>query len=492
MNDGVYRKTTKGIEAAFRGKFMVLDVEGFDSDERDEEQRNFVNEGVEEANIESKLALFVLVVADAIIVNIKIDDIRCATTYRLLETTLKEYKTLKDQQASHSKTKKLIFFIRDFKISKDNLLAIEALLKEKLAKICSRINLAQTSYEVDNLFDLTIFPLCKFSKKQFIEQTGQIAEYFESPGLFCEDDSLSAVKIPEFFSFSWDQVRSNEELNMPSIERFKAKLKADLIVRALIEEHNQELASGKSAVESRADFWRRLICLNRRFEDIFNAKTATFHTALEVVGEAKQRLLTEIDRHVTETLVRIELEEEVSRHRAAEEERNLINARLAQADQQRILAEAKLVEAVQARANSEANYNLTEYMIQQENLKLKQQNEGLNARISNLLIDLNDITADNKYCYKLIGRYRSNKLIKVDEFWDVRCEYSTFGRIRALTVSCNAYTKIIDIRRFLSKDFGCKMKLIEIYFKGDKVENFLSLLDLAFQKQDRFYIDFLG
>jgi hypothetical protein len=200
-------RTTKGIDFAVSQDVVVLDVEGFDSSSRSEDTGSI-------ANAEGKLALFVLLATDVIIINVMVQDINCyvASGMKLLETIIKTTQNLQNQRATK---RKIVFFIRDFDADSHSFEVITANILSNVERVFESINIPQS--EVQSSIDLLFyaFPHFKYCLKDFIAKVEEIKPLFTKQGLFSDQLGVSTLVLSQTFKTIWEAVLSNEELNLP-------------------------------------------------------------------------------------------------------------------------------------------------------------------------------------------------------------------------------------------------------------------------------------
>jgi hypothetical protein len=133
-------RTTNGVDVSIVNELILLDVEGFDSSSR---QVNPLEEVKGERNIEDKLALFVLLATDIVIINLMVSDCGTyqASGMKTLETIFKATKQLHQEQRLRGK-KKIMFFVRD--VGRQTIEAITATLIRRLTEVFERTGLTES------------------------------------------------------------------------------------------------------------------------------------------------------------------------------------------------------------------------------------------------------------------------------------------------------------------------------------------------------------
>jgi hypothetical protein len=216
--------TTRGVDLAVSNDLIILDVEGFDTRPREEVK------GVEDlekmkteervTNLADKLALFVLLATDLIIINVMSNDISTynASGMAILETILKATKQLEGENKLTTK-KTILFFIRDVD-EEDKPVIIETLEALK-NQVYVRIRLNES--ELVRLIDIKIhaFPHFKYCKSAFFENVQKHKHYFTGDGLFRKRPKMPCSILARTFQAIWETVSSNEELNLPDVRSLK-------------------------------------------------------------------------------------------------------------------------------------------------------------------------------------------------------------------------------------------------------------------------------
>jgi hypothetical protein len=206
-------RTTNGVDVSIVNELILLDVEGFDSSSR---QVASLEEVKGERNIEDKLALFVLLATDIVIINLMVSDCGTyqASGMKTLETIFKATKQLHQEQRLRSK-KKIMFFVRD--VGSQTIKAITATIIRRLTEVIERTGLTES--EIYGLIDIGIlpFPHYDYCRCEFLAQAQDVKPLFSHQQLLSEFPGVSANLIPGVYQVIWEAVLTNETMNLPDI-----------------------------------------------------------------------------------------------------------------------------------------------------------------------------------------------------------------------------------------------------------------------------------
>mmetsp|Transcript_32144 Transcript_32144/g.55516 ORF Transcript_32144/g.55516 Transcript_32144/m.55516 type:complete len:344 (+) Transcript_32144:74-1105(+) len=266
---GQFQQTTKGIHAVVLDNLLILDVEGFDSYERHDQEVSRATEedktGVE-ANIEAKLNLFILMVADVIVINVLANDICCASGLKLLENILKDYKSLKQSNPS-IKRKKILYFVRDFSRNSCPGDVIRNKINDNFKKACSRCSFSEA--ELADSFELQVHPVVNYEMPQFQQDVDNLKTMFRSDELYADSRLLNTQDMCEVYGFIWDSVRKCEGVNMPNIRSFVLDLKFRQLQQMMLLEFKRE--ADKHSTKGSSSLEASLRTLSQKYESDFNS-----------------------------------------------------------------------------------------------------------------------------------------------------------------------------------------------------------------------------
>lgn len=190
------RRTTLGIWAAQVGSHVVLDAEGSDSRERGEGARRF----------ESSTGLFVLLMADVVMVNMWAHDIGrySAANYELFEGLFGHLMKL------GGRCVRVIIVVRDFEGG--DVKAVQKVLRGDLQNMWDAM---KSGLNMSDLLDISVFPLphMKYSAAQFEEGVEKLrAELDQVSGKM----TVPGSEFEELAKTVWKQIRNNTgSLDLP-------------------------------------------------------------------------------------------------------------------------------------------------------------------------------------------------------------------------------------------------------------------------------------
>jgi hypothetical protein len=194
---------------------ILLDVEGYDSSSR---QVNPQEEVKGERNIEDKLALFVLLASDVIIINLMVND--CgnyqASGMKTLETIFKAAQQLPREQRLRTK-KKILFFVRD--VTRQTIEVITNTIKTRLNEVYARNGLVES--EISELINIDFYAFHPYGDPDFFAEAEAVKSLFTQQKLLSDFPGMPARFIAETLETNWDVVCSNEELNLPDVRSMK-------------------------------------------------------------------------------------------------------------------------------------------------------------------------------------------------------------------------------------------------------------------------------
>jgi hypothetical protein len=241
-------QTTKGVHMAStrNSEMLIFDVEGSDSRER----------GDAEALFERKTALFSLVIAEVLIINVWESDVGryqaagLPTMQTVFEVNLELF--LAKQEA---KTK-LLFLIRDF--TSPRFEGIAAAIESQMHEIWSKLprpDELQNSKFTD-FFDLLCFPIHhKFIQSDlFADDIAILSKWFfdtTSDAYLFKEKSSKIVPGNGFSLYIqnlWDLIHTNQELNIPSQKNLLGQFKCEENARLARQQFTADLEKSVNPV----------------------------------------------------------------------------------------------------------------------------------------------------------------------------------------------------------------------------------------------------
>lgn len=245
-------QTTKGINlsVSVKDKFVIVDIEGTDSQTRGEDGAAF----------EHMSALFALAVSDVLMVNMWTSEIGRykAASVGLLKTIFEVNLKLFTEQGR----KKILFLLRDFNASSNNLPALKKQIGTTMAEIWSAIA-KPPSHSMLNVLDCFEFEFFTFAPRDFKED-----EFKQDVGVLqsrftAEDESgylFSNLRtdipfdgLDTYYREIWTLIKSEKDLNIPSQKEMLANLRCNEIKQEVFQIFKEtlrdlRLKSGKTLI----------------------------------------------------------------------------------------------------------------------------------------------------------------------------------------------------------------------------------------------------
>lgn len=209
------KQTTKGIWTHISpdNRLMILDIEGADSRERWDEKTSF----------EKKTALFGLVISNALIVNVWLQEIGrfSAANYEILklvfELNLRFFKT--------ESAKKIIFVIRDYN-DRENIEYIRSTLTADVERLWSEVPKPDQFRNVQSkeVFDVDVFPIHNYvyEKPEFMRDVDALRERLSakhSPNYLFNNYEPQNIPFDAMFAYMqqiWTAIVDNKDINIPN------------------------------------------------------------------------------------------------------------------------------------------------------------------------------------------------------------------------------------------------------------------------------------
>ncbi|KAH6758620.1 Root hair defective 3 GTP-binding protein [Perilla frutescens var. frutescens] len=310
MDASIGRKqTTKGIWIAKAPNIepltMVLDLEGTDGLER----------GQDDTTFEKQSALFALVIADILLINMWCNDIgrENAANRPLLKTIFEVMMRL-----NISRKTTLLFVIRDKAKSPILMERLEFKLKEDVQKIWQVVPKGQDFKDtpLSHFFNVEVTALSNFEDKeeQFKEEVGELRQIFSqllSPGGLAGDRRRGVVPASAFnlsVKEMWETIKQNKDLDLPTHKKMVATVRCEEIAddKLRLFASNKDWLDVEQEVETRvvSGFSAKISSILNRYvleydsesehfeEDVRNAKRQHLESkAFEVVYPAYINML---------------------------------------------------------------------------------------------------------------------------------------------------------------------------------------------------------
>ena len=209
------KQTTKGIwtHVSVDNRLMLLDIEGADSRERWEEKTSF----------EKRTALFGLVLSNALIINVWLQEIGrfSAANYEILklvfELNLRFFKT--------ESAKKIVFVIRDYN-DRENSEFIRSTLIQDVERLWNEVPKPDQYQNISSkdVFEVEVFPLHNYiyEKPLFMRDVDKLRERLSSKHssqyLF-KDYKANNIPFDAMFAYMqqiWTAIVDNKDINIPN------------------------------------------------------------------------------------------------------------------------------------------------------------------------------------------------------------------------------------------------------------------------------------
>jgi len=209
------KQTTKGIwtHVSTDNKLMILDIEGADSRERWEEKSAF----------EKRTALFGLVISNALIINVWLQEIGrfSAANYEILklvfELNLRFFKT--------ESAKKIVFCIRDFN-DRENIEYISKILVADVERLWNEIPKPDQYRNISSkeVFEVEVFPIHNYiyEKPVFLNDVDKLRQLLSSkhsPNYLFHNYQPRNIPFDAMFDYMqqiWSAIVENKDINIPN------------------------------------------------------------------------------------------------------------------------------------------------------------------------------------------------------------------------------------------------------------------------------------
>jgi len=238
-------QTTKGINlsVSVKDKVIIVDIEGTDSQVRGEDGAAF----------EHMSALFALAVSDVLMVNMWTSEIGRykAASVGLLKTIFEVNLKLFTEQGR----KKILFLLRDFNASSNNLPALKKQIGTTMAEIWSAI-VKPPSHTMLSVLDCFEFEFFTFAPRDFkLDEFKQDVSVLQNrftlegqSGYLFEDlrTDIPFDGLDTYYREIWTLIKSEKDLNIPSQKEMLANLRCNEIKQEVFQSFKESLRELRS------------------------------------------------------------------------------------------------------------------------------------------------------------------------------------------------------------------------------------------------------
>jgi hypothetical protein len=222
------RRKTNGVDVAVVNDLIILEVEGLDCSSIKVAP---LEEVKGERHIEDKLALFVSLETDLVIINLMASDFGAyqASGMRTLETIFKATKQLRYEKQLRAK-KQLLFFVRD--VETKTIGAIAKTIMSCMQEVYTRAGIKES--EISDMIDIGVipFPHYEHCRDAFDAKVREVRPLFTKQNMFSQLPAVPAQFIPKEYRAIWRAVLTNKRLFF-KIERTRG-LRGKVLQREMV------------------------------------------------------------------------------------------------------------------------------------------------------------------------------------------------------------------------------------------------------------------